>query len=117
MQEYFAASLIKSLNNNQKIKIYTERFSKFFDLSSGGNENFYKLCYELDKINFLKFFLIPQLKLAFPENKNDKNEIFNIICENIGIEYMILTEKYKKIKAGFIFFSSTKYIVSIFEYK
>lgn len=110
LQEYFAASLIKSLNNDQKIKIYTERFSKFFDLSSGGNENFYKLCYELDKINFLKFFLIPQLKLAFPENKNDKNEIFNIICENIGIEYMILTEKYKKIKAGFIFFSSTKYI-------
>lgn len=110
LQEYFAASLIKSLNNDQKTKIYTEKFSKFFDFSYGGNENFYKLCYELDKINFLKFFLIPQLKFSFPENKNDKNEIFNIICENIGIEYMILTDKYKKIKAGFIFFSSTKYI-------
>lgn len=110
LQEYFAASLIKSLNNDQKTKIYTEKFSKFFDFSNEGNENFYKLCYELDKINFLKFFLIPQLKFSFPENKNDKNEIFNIICENIGIEYMILTDKYKKIKAGFIFFSSTKYI-------
>ena len=109
LQEYFAASLIKSLNNDQKIKIYTERFSKFFDFSSGGNTNFYKLCYELDKINFLKFFLIPQLKLAFPENKNDKIEIFNIICDNIGIECRFLYDKYKEINTGFIYFSFTKY--------
>ncbi|MXO32486.1 NACHT domain-containing NTPase [Apibacter sp. B2912] len=109
LQEYFAASLIKSLNNDQKIKIYTERFSKFFDFSSGGNKNFYKLCYELDKINFLKFFLIPQLKLAFPENINDKIEIFNIICDNIGIEFTFFYDKYKIIKTGFIHFSITKY--------
>lgn len=109
LQEYFAASLIKSLNNDQKIKIYTERFSKFFDLSSGGNENFYKLCYELDKINFLKFFLIPQLKLAFPENINDKIKIFNIICDNIGVECTFIYDKYKKTKTGFIYFSFSKY--------
>lgn len=109
LQEYFAASFIKSLNNDQKIKIYTERFSKFFDLSSGGNENFYKLCYELDKINFLKFFLIPQLKLAFPENINDKIKIFNIICDNIGVECTFIYDKYKKTKTGFIYFSFSKY--------
>ncbi|MXP05513.1 MULTISPECIES: NACHT domain-containing NTPase [unclassified Apibacter] len=109
LQEYFAASLIKSLNNDQKIKIYTEKFSKFFDFSFGGNENFYKLCYELDKINFLKFFLIPQLKLAFPENKNDKIEIFNIICDNIGIECRFFYDKYKEINTVFIYFSFTKY--------
>lgn len=93
LQEYFAASLIISLNNDQKIKIYTEKFSKFFNLSIGGNENFYKLCYELDKINFLKFFLIPQLKLAFHKNINDKIEIFNIICDNFFIFYTFY--KYK----------------------
>lgn len=109
LQEYFAASLIKSLDNDKKIKIYTERFSKFFDLSSGGNENFYKLCYELDKINFLKFFLIPQLKLAFPENINDKIKIFNIICDNIGVECTFIYDKYKKTKTGFIYFSFSKY--------
>lgn len=109
LQEYFAASLIKSLDNDKKIKIYTERFSKFFDFSSGGNTNFYKLCYELDKVNFLKFFLIPQLKLAFPENKNDKNEIFNIICDKICLDFLFIRNEYEKIESGLIHFSSTKY--------
>lgn len=109
LQEYFAASLIKSLDNDQKNKIYTERFSKFFDFSSGGNTNFYKLCYELDKVNFLKFFLIPQLKLAFPENKNDKNEIFNIICDKICLDILFIRNEYEKIESGLIHFSSTKY--------
>lgn len=109
LQEYFAASLIKSLNNDQKIKIYTERFSKFFDFSSGGNTNFCKLCYELDKVNFLKFFLIPQLKFAFPENINDKIEIFNIICDKICLDFIFTRNEYQKIVSGLIHFSSTKY--------
>lgn len=109
LQEYFAASLIISLNNDQKIKIYTERFSKFFDFSSGGNENFYKLCYELDKINFLKFFLIPQLKLAFPKNINDKIEIFNIICDKICFNFIFTRNENQKIVSGLIQFLYTKY--------
>lgn len=109
LQEYFAASLIKSLDNDKKIKIYTERFSKFFDFSSGGNTNFYKLCYELDKVNFLKFFLIPQLKFAFPENINDKIEIFNIICDKICLDFIFTRNEYQKIVSGLIHFSSTKY--------
>lgn len=109
LQEYFAASLIKSLDNDKKIKIYKERFSKFFDFSSGGNTNFYKLCYELDKVNFLKFFLIPQLKFAFPENINDKNEIFNIICDKICLNFIFARNEYQKIVSGLIHFSSTKY--------
>lgn len=109
LQEYFAASLIKSLDNDKKIKIYTEGFSKFFDFSSGGNTNFYKLCYELDKVNFLKFFLIPQLKFAFPENINDKIEIFNIICDKICLDFIFTRNEYQKIVSGLIHFSSTKY--------
>ncbi|WP_303849589.1 NACHT domain-containing NTPase [Apibacter mensalis] len=109
LQEYFAASLIKSLDNDKKIKIYTEGFSKFFDFSSGGNTNFYKLCYELDKVNFLKFFLIPQLKFAFPENKNDKIEIFNIICDKICLDFIFTRNEYQKIVSGLIHFSSSKY--------
>lgn len=109
LQEYFAASLIKSLDNDKKIKIYTEGFSKFFDFSSGGNTNFYKLCYELDKVNFLKFFLIPQLKFAFPENINDKIEIFNIICDKICLDFIYTRNEYQKIVSGLIHFSSTKY--------
>lgn len=123
LQEYFAASLIISLNNDQKIKIYKERFSKFFDFSSGGNENFYKLCYELDKINFLKFFLIPQLKLAFPKNINDKIEIFNLICDKIGIICSFFKVKYEKFESVYINIFSTKYTelilnpILMFEYE
>lgn len=109
LQEYFAASLIKSLDNDKKIKIYTEGFSKFFDFSSGGNTNFYKLCYELDKVNFLKFFLIPQLKFAFPENINDKIEMFNIFCDKICLDFIYTRNEYQKIVSGLIHFSSTKY--------
>lgn len=62
LQEYFTAVLIKGLDENQKSKIYGTKFKEQQQLSNGGNFNFYKLCFELDKPNFCKFFLIPNTK-------------------------------------------------------
>lgn len=62
LQEYFTASLIKSLNVEQKQTIYKSKFITLEDNSSGGNQNFFKLCYEIDKQNFSKFFLVDNVK-------------------------------------------------------
>ena len=59
LQEYFTAILIKGLDEREKSKIYTTKFEMQRQLSNGGNFNFYKLCFELDKSFFCKYFLIP----------------------------------------------------------
>lgn len=63
LQEYFTASLIRGLNDSQKQKIYNEKFNQLEDYSTGGKINFYKLCHEMDKVYFSKFFLIPRTEL------------------------------------------------------
>lgn len=75
LQEYFAASLIKGLNEVQKEKVYVEKLASLQKHSGGGNINFYKLCHELDKASFSKFFLIPNAKkyLALIDSSNDSN--------------------------------------------
>ncbi|MDR6528387.1 ABC-type dipeptide/oligopeptide/nickel transport system ATPase component [Chryseobacterium rhizosphaerae] len=88
IQEYFAASLIKSLDDNQKQNVYTEKFKKLLLLSNGGNTNFYKICMELDKIYFLKYFLLPEIKSRFRldiEGDFDKmNYVFEFLNLKLG---------------------------------
>ncbi|KGO88634.1 hypothetical protein Q765_01660 [Flavobacterium rivuli WB 3.3-2 = DSM 21788] len=74
LQEYFCALLIKELNENQKEKIYTEKFANLSHNSTGGNLNFFKLCYELDKSSFLKYYLIPQAKNFLSKIDNSTTE-------------------------------------------
>lgn len=73
LQEYFTAYLIKGLNEEQKKKIYQEKFLKLRQFTNGGNLNLYKLCYELDKVYFSKYFLIPNAKefLKLINNSDD----------------------------------------------
>ena len=59
LQEYFTAILIKGLNEEQKKKIYEEKFNNLKKYTTGGNLNLFKLCYEIDKSYFSKYFLIP----------------------------------------------------------
>lgn len=60
LQEYFTAILIKGLDEDQKAKIYQLKFDEQMKLSNGGNFNFYKLCFEIDKTHFCKYFLKPK---------------------------------------------------------
>lgn len=73
LQEYFTAYLIKGLNEEQKRKIYQEKFLDLRKYTNGGNLNLYKLCYELDKVCFSKYFLISNTKdfLNLIDNSND----------------------------------------------
>ena len=73
LQEYFTAYLIKGLNEEQKEKIYHEKFINLKRYTNGGNLNLYKLCYELDKVCFSKYFLVPITKefLNLLNNTND----------------------------------------------
>ncbi|MDI9366398.1 MAG: NACHT domain-containing protein [Flavobacterium sp.] len=73
LQEYFTAYLIKGLNEEQKRKIYQEKFFDLRKFTNGGNLNLYKLCYELDKVCFSKYFLIPNAKdfLNLIDNTSD----------------------------------------------
>lgn len=96
LQEYFAASLIKSLDDNQKQNVYTEKFKKLILLSNGGNTNFYKICMELDKISFLKYFLVPEIKSRFRLDIESDFDKMNYIFEFLKLElgFKKLNKKY-----------------------
>ncbi|MCQ9639763.1 NACHT domain-containing protein [Chryseobacterium sp. WG14] len=89
LQEYFTAMLIKSLDDNQKQNVYSKQFEKFNLFTSGGNSSFYKLCLELDKVSFLKYYLIPELKSSYK---------FDIQNDNEKVKYII-----KLLSFGFAF--------------
>lgn len=61
LQEYFTILLIKEQTEDNKVKIYAEKLNKLNKKSLGGNLNFWNLCYELDKISFLRNFLLVEL--------------------------------------------------------
>jgi hypothetical protein len=65
-QEYFCAILIKDLDTPNKNKVYSEKFEKIF-LQSSSQFSLWGLCMEVDKVNFLEMFVIPNLK-EFLEN-------------------------------------------------
>jgi energy-coupling factor transporter ATP-binding protein EcfA2 len=83
LQEYFTASLIKGLNEQQKQKIYSEKFGHLEDFTTGGKINLYKLCQEMDKIYFTKMFLVPKAenfisKLDISSDENLTLSFFSI---------------------------------------
>lgn len=59
LQEYFVAMLIQSLDEHQKKDVYTEKFKLLTHKTTGGNQNFFRLCNEVDQTAFLKYFIIP----------------------------------------------------------
>ena len=59
LQEYFVSMLIQSLDEEQKKEVYTEKFKLLSNKTTGGNQNFFRLCNEVDQTSFLKYFLIP----------------------------------------------------------
>ncbi|MBK6283657.1 MAG: hypothetical protein IPF54_14305 [Draconibacterium sp.] len=62
LQEYFCAMLIKDLAPENKEKIYKEKFWDQLRQTFGGYENFWNLCYEVDKKHFVKNVLIYSLE-------------------------------------------------------
>jgi hypothetical protein len=62
LQEYFAASFIKDLQESQKKTI----FEKLLNLLPSLNEidNFLSLCKEMDEVQYTKHFLLPSIDIA-----------------------------------------------------
>lgn len=90
LQEYFTASLIKGLTDDQKKKIYHEKFNQLEDNSTGGKINLYKLCYEMDKIYFLKLFLIPKIETILKRVKTENpDDIVNSYMKIMSPHFMI----------------------------
>lgn len=88
LQEYFTAVLIKGLDEDQKEKIYHSKFDEQIKLSNGGNFNFYKLCFEVDKTHFCKYFLRPKTE-KFIDDVYSRSPIkltFNLL-EIFNIEF------------------------------
>ena len=46
-----------------KQKIYSDKFNNLRKFSNGGNLNMFKLCFEMDKTYFAKYYLIPNGEL------------------------------------------------------
>ncbi|MDN3581919.1 NACHT domain-containing protein [Mucilaginibacter flavus] len=70
IQEYFCAMLVKQQTDENKEKIYKEKFLLLIRSSIGGYENLWNLCSEVDRISFLKFFILPILE-------NFKRKVFD----------------------------------------
>ncbi len=89
LQEYFTAILIKSLNEEQKSKVYGEKFLQQRNHTNGGNLNLYKLCYENDKIYFSKYFLIPNTEefIKRVDSTNPDDLTFNLLKE-FGVRFI-----------------------------
>lgn len=62
LQEYFAALLIKELNEDQKKEVYEKKFAELKSNTTGGNLNFFRLCFENDKVSFSKYVILPNAK-------------------------------------------------------
>jgi len=92
LQEYFCAMLIKEQSEEIKSKIYKEQFLKYINSSTGGYDNFWNLCFEVDKVNFLNFFIIPNL-LKFRNSIYDADSLiqmrnfyeFSQLCDHFVI--------------------------------
>jgi hypothetical protein len=74
MQEYFCASLIKDQSPDIKEKIYGVKFKQVLSKTVGGNENLWSLSYEMDKIPFIKYFILPHLE-NIAKKLNAKSEL------------------------------------------
>lgn len=61
LQEYFGAVLISQQTELIKKKIYNDKLEKFEQKNPSGSDNIWSLCYELDKVPFSNYFLIPKL--------------------------------------------------------
>lgn len=100
LQEYFTASLIKGLDEILKEKVYSEKFSQLETYSTGGKINLYKLCYEMDKSNFTKYFLIPHTEKFFSKiNQSSEKEIIKTYMNVFSFNLIIIESKKDKINA------------------
>lgn len=100
LQEYFTAILIKGLNEDQKEKIYQSKFDEQINLSNGGNFNFYKLCYELDRTHFCKYFLEPNtIKFINDVYSNSPIELTLNLLKKFNVDFYESTAEKKTIQS------------------
>lgn len=92
LQEYFAASFIVALSEQQKVTLYEQRLRELCIRGADSYANFWSLCLELDKKAFLKHFAINALKGFLQKIKHDTDEdivfgILRIIDLSLTIEF------------------------------
>ncbi|MGI4820525.1 MAG: NACHT domain-containing protein [Janthinobacterium lividum] len=61
LQEYFAALLVREQSAESKARVYSERFPVIERKSTGGSENLWSICVELDKHAIYEHFFIKHL--------------------------------------------------------
>lgn len=78
LQEYFSALLIKEQSEENKKKIYEEKFKRVNQKMLGGDLNLWQICNEIDKISFCKYYLLPELLKITDDLKipNKRLEVF-----------------------------------------
>ncbi|SDY64693.1 NACHT domain-containing protein [Hymenobacter psychrophilus] len=103
LQEYLAALLVREQSEEAKTKVYYERFASIENKGTGGNENLWSICIELDKYSFYNNFFIKHLSNFLIEIKKggEKNIVKNfftfydngegIIIKNSEIDFHSFT--------------------------
>jgi len=76
LQEYFTASLISKLPLEKKEVIYIEKMNKLRRFTLGGNQSLFNLCFEMDKVDFSKFFILRNSHLLIDPLEKLKDKAF-----------------------------------------
>ena len=94
MQEYFLALYIKNLRKNEKISAY-KKTAKRLRNGYDNSFNLMELLKEIDPDSFLKFFLIPELRLLLNELRaDDEVVLFDKFLDILTIR-LTLNERHK----------------------
>jgi hypothetical protein len=94
LQEYFCSRLIQGQTQENSRKIYQSKFNQMVKATKGGTENFWNLCLENDKHNFIQHFLLYYLN-RFLElfRADDKIENLRRFYKESGLGNELAIEK------------------------
>jgi energy-coupling factor transporter ATP-binding protein EcfA2 len=92
IQEYFAAKFVSNISFEKKERGYNKLLKSEASLSNDNRLNIFALCNEIDKYSFLKYFIIPELKIIkekLEQPKTDEDiilDFFKIIPPSIILD-------------------------------
>lgn len=86
MQEYFTSLFISKIKEEKNKKIIYEKIINYIETKHGFDfENLLSLCYEMDSISFIKYYLIPLLnKIRLLFKNEDESYNYKFLYMNNG---------------------------------
>jgi hypothetical protein len=125
LQEYFLALFISKLRTDKKSVLYQTLLNNSFDKDSGKDENLWILCEELDRYDFIEYFVIPYLEKIVYFFGGAKGEVLvcrfieffdQVIVRNKGAQTYFFLDRIKR-NVSFIIYQNVHHEANGFIYE